>query len=947
MVNNEIIKIQANNLIYFYRNHPVIAAYDLLGVELDEIQRIIFRDMWFKDYVIVVACRGLGKSFLQALLATLRAMLYPGHRVGLIGSSYRQAKVIFREVEDLYNKSDIFKEATLRPPIKSTDMCEIKFKSAGTYSASSILAIPLGNDGSKIRGQRFFSICVSGDTFIRSEKGLILIKDIVSRLDTKIETLKGLHYPTRYIRNPIGPMYKITTSKGFEIAGTPDHPLYCNVNNRYKFVPINKLSVNNKVVIKAFDPNMWPVKSYYKPKSIHIKVGHSADTSVTTPDFVTEDLALFLGFIVSEGHIRQPSTIQFANKDIEIIDTYMALVRGLFSKTPNIRYIVPLKYGEDSGYYDTQLSSVIVRKYLENLGLDYCLSKDKTIPFSILQSPLQVICAFLKGLFEGDGCIHRNYKGRNRPVITYTSISLKLVKQIQVLLINLGIVSYFRINRRSAICKHNDYVLSITGEDVYKFMDLIGFVSSRKSNKIKEFNRDGNFKVKLNNDGYFMDKIKTIECLEDDVSYDFTIPKCCSFMSNGFVSHNCADEFCQIPEQIFNLVIRPMAITQHSPMENVKRMRRKKELMELGIDVEDDVSINKIIMTSSGFFKVNHMWNRMKHYWKKIESGDKTYAVHQASYTDLSEGFLNQSNIEEARETMPKALFEMEYCGKMISDSEGFFKASLIESCIANKIDNYFTVELEGKKGFEYIMAIDPARTSDSFAILIFKACGAVLKLVYAVTYTGVSSLNTVHEIFRLRDKFNLIRIVMDSQGGGHNIKDLLEAGIDNNKPILDILDKDNYGRDGDLILQLYNPSPSSNTDANFTALAMLEKKAFLFPGPPQQALDEEDDLYEYIGLLKKQLLSIVVTQNPNGTLNFNTQSSRAKKDLYSCFIMGCWAAKQLEKEKNITTEQEKILSYGGVIKNRTGDVGSSDFYVDRINNFDGVSRPLIVPTIL
>lgn len=564
MKSYEIVKAQANNLIEFYRSHPVIAAYDLLGVELDVIQGIIFRDMWFKDYIIVVACRGLGKSFLQALLAVLKALLYPGHRVGLIGSSYRQSKVMFREVEVLYQASEIFREATLRPPVKSTDMCEVRFKPAGSYSGSSILAIPLGSDGAKIRGQRFFTICV--------------------------------------------------------------------------------------------------------------------------------------------------------------------------------------------------------------------------------------------------------------------------------------------------------------------------------------------------------------------------------------------DEFAQVPEQIFNLVIRPMGATEHNPMENVKRIKRKKQLMELGIEVEDEASANKIVMTSSGFFKDNHMWQRMKHYWRKMDEGDRAYSVHQAAYWDLHEGFLNKSNVEEARETMPHILFEMEYCGMMISDSEGFFKASIIEPCVANKLDNYFTVKSIGNKDSRYVMAIDPARSIDSFGILIFELCGGVSKIVYATTYTNVSSIETVNEVFKLRDKFNLVRIVMDSQGGGHNIKDLLEAGIDNNKPILDILDKDNIGKEGDLILQLFNPSPTTNTDANFTALSMLEKRTMLFPGPPQFGYDEEDDLYEYINLLKKQILSIVVTTNPNGTLSFNTQSQKAKKDLYSCFIMGSWVIKQLIKEENIELEQEQILFHSGIIRSRDGYM---DYSANRINNFDGPARPILVPLSL
>lgn len=944
----DLLKVRSNNLIEFYRNNPVVAASDLLNVELAPIQRIIFRSMWYKDYIIVVACRGLGKSFLQALLAALKAILYPGHRIGLIGSSFRQAKVIFREVEALYQRSPILREASTRGPVKSTDMCELRLRSAGKFSGSAICAIPLGSDGSKIRGQRFFTICVAGDTFIRTEKGLIPIENIVSGIDTKIETLDGLYYPGRYIRNPKYSMYRVVTSKGFEIDATPEHPLYLSIKNNYEFTKVKDLKVDDKLVINTFSSKDWPVKNYYVHKYIPvIKSKATLDMSVTIPKYVDEDLALFLGLLVSEGHVTQPSNIQFANKDVEVIETYMPLARKLFSKTPGIRYIIPSKYGEKSGYYDTQLSSALVRRYLKDIGLDYCLSKDKTIPFSILQSPLTVVCAFLRGLFEGDGCIQKNYKGRNRPVVSYTSISLNLVKQIQILLINLGIVSYFRVARRKATTRNVCYILSITGEDVFKYMDLIGFISSKKSDRIKEFNKEGNFKIKLNKDGYFIDKIKSIEKVDDAVSYDFTIANAPSFMSNCFVSHNCADEFAQIPEQIFNLVVKPMAATSHDPISNVKKVARRKKLKELGIDIPDDTVNNKIVMTSSGYFKVNHMWSRMCYYWKKIAEGDTAFAVHQAAHWDLPEGFLNKSNIEEAKANMPKFLFEMEYCGSMVAESSGFYKATVLESCVANKTDNYYTVKTVGSKGAEYIMAIDPARVRDSFAILIFEICEGFVRIVYATTYTGKDSLQTVEEIFRLRDKFRLSRIIMDSQGGGFSIKDLLQAGQGGRRPILDILDTTNYGKDGDLILQLFNPSPSTNTEANFTALNLLENQKLLFPGPPQHSNDEEDDIHEYINTLKMQILSISVTTNPNGTLNFNTQSAKSKKDLYSCFIMGCWIIRQLEKEAETPLDQELILSFGGIISPRGGNQYNREIHADRINNFAPGSRPIIVPQLV
>lgn len=399
-----------------------------------------------------------------------------------------------------------------------------------------------------------------------------------------------------------------------------------------------------------------------------------------------------------------------------------------------------------------------------------------------------------------------------------------------------------------------------------------------------------------------------------------------------------ADEFAQIPESIFNLVIKPMAATASDPMERAKRIARAKELAKMGIEADDDDISNKIIMSSSGYYKTNHMWGRMKYYWSRMKAKDKRYSVIQVPYWFMPEGFLDETNIEEARETLPRSLFEMEYCGMMISDTDGFYKASLLEECTANTIDNFHTVTNTGKPDSEYIMAIDPARERDSFAILIFEVLGVKSRIVYAKTYDQVSSIKTAKAIFELRNKFNLARIIMDSQGGGSNIRDLLEEGIDNNRPILNIDDKNNFGRDGDMILEMFKPSPKANTSANYTSLSMLEHKRVWFPAPPQVADDKLEDIYDECVKLKRQIVSIVTAQLGGGYLKFMSSAPRGKKDLYSCFIMGCEKINELYKESFILEEAEPILEFGGIINNNLSGDGF-DAYSER-------SRPLIVPGV-
>ena len=60
--NMDLVMEQGASMIQYYRQHPVMAAYDLLHVDLAPIQRTVLNDMWFKNFVITVMGRGGGKS---------------------------------------------------------------------------------------------------------------------------------------------------------------------------------------------------------------------------------------------------------------------------------------------------------------------------------------------------------------------------------------------------------------------------------------------------------------------------------------------------------------------------------------------------------------------------------------------------------------------------------------------------------------------------------------------------------------------------------------------------------------------------------------------------------------------------------------------------------------------------------------------------------------------
>jgi len=516
--NYEIIMEQGTELIEFYREHPCIAAYELLGVDLAPIQRVVFRDMWFKNYVIAVCARGFGKTFLLGTLSALSCMLYPGYRVGLIAPVFRQSKMIFSEVEKLYAKSTILRESTEKKPTRGSDTCYLRFKSVGGYNPSYIEALPLG-DGSKIRGSRFYLILV--------------------------------------------------------------------------------------------------------------------------------------------------------------------------------------------------------------------------------------------------------------------------------------------------------------------------------------------------------------------------------------------DELAQVPNQVLDMVVRPMAATTLEPMENVRRLERQKRLIDLGLATVDDFedeTVNKMVMTSSGFYKFNHMWKRMKDHWAQMDKyGEQSqYSVWQIPHWDLPEGFLDKNNIAEAKRVMSEPEYRMEYEAAMISDSEGFFKASLLEACTN---DSGYEMEIRGDHTADYVVGVDPSQGGDASCGVVIIKMGNPNRIVNVLELKRKTTQELTKMVQAICDAYNVVRIFMDKGGGGKAIMDLLEDGYDGYDPLIDRTDEDKRFMKGRHILEMVNFNPTWIADANFTTLSMLEDRKLLFPEPPKSAADVLGEAYENVKTLKKQMLSIVVTQTASGALHFDTPKKTQNKDLYSAIILAAHGARCVMKE--------------------------------------------------
>lgn len=138
-------------------------------------------------------------TFLDALFCVLRAMLYPGEKVGIISASFRQSKFVFAEVEKMYDMSPDLRAMCTRRPVKMTDMCYLDFIATGNRPGSVIHALPLG-DGGKIRGGRYYTVV--GDEAAQIPKDIlnVVVRGMLATAKNPMEQVRMLEMQARLIR---------------------------------------------------------------------------------------------------------------------------------------------------------------------------------------------------------------------------------------------------------------------------------------------------------------------------------------------------------------------------------------------------------------------------------------------------------------------------------------------------------------------------------------------------------------------------------------------------------------------------------------------------------------------------------------------------------------------------------------------------------------------------
>jgi ribonucleoside-diphosphate reductase alpha chain len=415
--------------------------------------------------------------------------------------------------------------------------------------------------------------CFPGSAKVHTDKGLIAFNELFRRAnsgevfgvythdatsaDNPAERVV-LTSPEAFMITGYNNIVRLRFANGMELRCTPSHRIFTTTRG---FVEAQELTEDDRIkVLDVEAPTVHadvflPVSN--DPEDYRTKGDHAEP--LRFPDTWTPEFAHYLGWLIGDGSTSGATTATIygsAEDRTEILPAHEDLLRW-------INVDRPLKVSEQSnGTAQLRISRRQFKGFLEALGVKSTTAQDKVVPWAIEQAPTDAVAAFLRGLFDADGCaVFNPEKGSYAGL---SSISPALLRGVQTLLSTFGITSRIykvRDAQESGSFSHTakdgtarnygsraSYDLRITSKALVLFAERIGFSLSRKAEVLAQAvaGSQGHYDVDVTT--------RLTERIDDGVelTYNLSEPRNHSYVVDGVVVRNCS-EYMHLDNSACNL----------------------------------------------------------------------------------------------------------------------------------------------------------------------------------------------------------------------------------------------------------------------------------------------------------------------------------------------------------------------------------------------------------
>jgi ribonucleoside-diphosphate reductase alpha chain len=380
--------------------------------------------------------------------------------------------------------------------------------------------------------------CVTADTRLATRYGLVRMGDlydarvdIEATVDVRAMGDNRLGVTTRpavpvFMTSPSADVYKVTTEAGYEIKATEWHDFY---TSRGK-IKLKDLKPGDELLIQSGKGQFGGCGS--------------AETG-TILGLITGD-----GHFTNRGRGKEAAVINLWGEDRAFADEIVQAVNLLI-----VGWAATSRQYQVSAVAVPERNLVMIRSVLllrmlkEFLGVT--ASCKKQVPEIIWRGNEACVKGYLRGLFQADGTVNISGHAGTSCSVRLASSELSLLKDVQVLLSNLGIFCSIhkrrdagsrllpdgRGGKKAYGCKA-DYELIIDGESRGVFMAEVGFISDSKNDK---YHRWAQGKA-LAQSQRFTSRISGISYVGNEAVFDTTQKDKNTVIFNGLVTGQCGEQ---------------------------------------------------------------------------------------------------------------------------------------------------------------------------------------------------------------------------------------------------------------------------------------------------------------------------------------------------------------------------------------------------------------------
>ena len=392
--------------------------------------------------------------------------------------------------------------------------------------------------------------CVTADQRVVTDKGIITVEELYKKGgDNKVIGHKGIsNASAMMLPRPNAPIIEIQTKQGYSHKVTPDHKV---MTLGGQWVEAQNLKIGDKIELQN---QVGLFGTQHNP-----------------------DLAFLMGIIAGDGTYTEHSVCidlwenktKVLEKEIESkVFNLLQSNKQLNTTSSNSPKFVTNNLGTKS-----RLVSAPLNRLLSEHG--FTRETKLVIPDLVWKGTRETVEAYIKGLFITDGGIQAD---KNVCTVTLASINHQLLKDLQVLLINLNIKSSISIlhperiqdfgkNRGGEYYCKASYRLMVTSIQACNLLEKITSISKYREGKTSD-----SFLERISKKGFkqkFHATITDLKELPNEDTYCLTVDsEDHSWTVNGVITHNSEIMLHSSPDYTYSCILSSINLTHWSTIEN-------------------------------------------------------------------------------------------------------------------------------------------------------------------------------------------------------------------------------------------------------------------------------------------------------------------------------------------------------------------------------------------